>query len=269
MSGRTATLEILAWRDSKQKGGRTMNRRQWMMLYGAAVAARGRSAQAPQEPSTANPEQDTPDKFLLNDYRPESIFKVPKTEVKRAKYPVVDAHCHGPVAPQQVDDMVKLMDSVGVEKTVIFTGARTPERFKEVSQLYAPYPKRFDLWCSFDLSGVNDPGFGPNAVKALEECHRLGALGVGRSATKAGASVTAPDPGGRVEQVQPTARRAGIRVEEAASFRPAPNPLAPIPTIRVWTLFGTSAGGWECRSISTCRIRFGPTSRWTGPMTAS
>jgi len=161
-----------------------MNRRQWMMLSGSAVAARGRSAQAPQTATPADTEQDTPDKFLLKDYRPESIYKVPKTEVKRAKYPVIDVHCHGPVPPQQVGDMVKLMDAAGVEKTVIFTGARTAERFGQVGQLYAQYPKRFDLWCNFDLTGVNEPGFGPNALRALEECHHLGAVGVGEISDK-------------------------------------------------------------------------------------
>jgi hypothetical protein len=161
-----------------------MNRRQWMMLSGAAVAARGRSAAGSQAPSPTDTEEDTPDKFLLKDYRPESIFKVPKTEVKRAKHPVIDVHCHGPRPQQQVDDMVKLMDAAGVEKTVIFTGARTAERFSQVRELYGNYPKRFDLWCSFDLSSVNEPGFGPNAEQALEACHRLGALGVGEISDK-------------------------------------------------------------------------------------
>jgi len=161
-----------------------MNRRQWMILSGAAVAARGRSAQAPQAPSPANTEQDTPDKFLLKDYRPESIYKVPITEIKKAKFPVIDVHCHGPAPRQQVDDMVKLMDSTGVEKTVIFTGAGTADRFSQVRQLYAKYPTRFDLWCSFDFTGADGPGFGPNALKALEECHRLGAAGVGEIGDK-------------------------------------------------------------------------------------
>jgi len=155
-----------------------------MMFSGATVAARARSAQAQQAQSPAEAEQDTPDKFLLKDFRPESIFKVPKTEVKKAKYPVIDVHCHGARPPQQVDDMVKLMDAVGVEKTVIFTGAPTAERFRQVSQPYTKYPNRFDLWCSFDLAGVNQPGFGPGAVQALEECHRLGALGVGEISDK-------------------------------------------------------------------------------------
>jgi len=161
-----------------------MNRRQWMMLSGAvAAAARAGSAQTPPA-SAAQAEPDTPDKFLLKDYRPESIYKVPRTEVNQAKYPVIDVHCHGARPPEQLDEMVKLMDSVGVEKTVIFTGATTAERFGQARQLYARYPTRFDLWCSFDLAGADQPGFGPNAVKALEECHRLGALGVGEISDK-------------------------------------------------------------------------------------
>jgi hypothetical protein len=161
-----------------------MNRRQWMMLSGAAVAARGRSAQALQASSPADTGQDTPDKFLLKDYRPKSIYKVPITEVKKAKYPAVDVHCHGVRPLDQFDNWIKSMDDAGIEKTVIFTGASTAEKFKEVGQPYAKDPKRFDLWCSFNLEGADQPGFGPNALKALEDCHRLGAIGVGEIGDK-------------------------------------------------------------------------------------
>jgi hypothetical protein len=87
-----------------------------MMLSGAALA-RGDSAQTAQaqQPGPPDGAQDTPDKFLLKDYRPESIYRVPKTEVTKAKYPVIDVHCHGARPPQQVDDMVKLMDTAGVD----------------------------------------------------------------------------------------------------------------------------------------------------------
>jgi hypothetical protein len=80
--------------------------------------------------------------------------------------------------------MVKLMDAVNVEKTVLFTGAATPQSFNEVRQPYLKHAGRFDLWCSFDLAGVGQPGFGPGAVKSLEECHRLGALGIGEISDK-------------------------------------------------------------------------------------
>ena len=135
-----------------------MNRRQWMMFSGAAVAARGEATQAQQAPSPADAEQDTPDKFLLQDYRPESIYKVPKTEVKKAKYPVIDVHCHGVRPPQQVDDMVKLMDAVGVEKTVIFTGASTAERFSRGQPALRQIPGPFRFVVQLRLGGCRPAG---------------------------------------------------------------------------------------------------------------
>jgi uncharacterized protein len=164
-----------------------MNRRQWMIASGAAVAARGKPTRAQQTPNpAADTDQDTPDKFLLKDYKPESLYKVPKTLVTRAKYPAIDVHCHGGRTPEDIDGMVKMMDAAGLERTVILTGAPTAEKFGQVRQIYAKYPTRFDLWCGFDLTGVTEPGFGPGAIKSLEACHRLGAKGVGEIGDKGG-----------------------------------------------------------------------------------
>ena len=80
---------------------------------------------------------------------------------------------------EQLDEWVKTMDAVGVERTVIFTGASTAERLTEIRKPYDRFPGRFDLWCAFDMEGVNQTGFGPHAVEALEACHRAGARGVG------------------------------------------------------------------------------------------
>ena len=206
-----------------------MNRRQWMMLSGAAVAARGRSAQAPQAESHTDSEQDTPNEFLLKDYRPMSIYKVPETEVNRAKYPVIDVHCHGGRTPEDIDGMVKLMDAAGVEKTVILTGAPTAERFSQVRQLYVKYLSRFDLWCGFDLSGINEPGFGPNAVKALENCHRLGASGVGEISDKGSGFGYRPGPrrpGGAGAADRP---RGGYPGKGSGFFPPSTEPPGPHP----------------------------------------
>ena len=203
-----------------------MNRRQWMVLSGAAVAARGRVARAQQTTSASEAAQDTPDKFLLKDYRPESIYKVPKSEINKAKYPVIDAHCHGARPPQQVDDMLRLMDAVGVEKTVIFTGASTPERFSEVGKRYSQHPDRFDPWCSFDLAGVNDPGFGPGALKSLEECHHLGALGVGEVSDK-GRGFAYMRPGGAGGTGFPAPPKGGYAGRGSAFFPTNNAPLGP------------------------------------------
>jgi len=36
----------------------------------------------------------SPDTILLKDYRPKSIYKIPVTEVAKAKYPIIDMHSH-------------------------------------------------------------------------------------------------------------------------------------------------------------------------------
>ena len=38
--------------------------------------------------------QSTPDNLLLKNYRPKSIYKVPVTQIEKAKFPVIDMHSH-------------------------------------------------------------------------------------------------------------------------------------------------------------------------------
>ncbi|MGH9587448.1 MAG: hypothetical protein ACRD3F_10885, partial [Acidobacteriaceae bacterium] len=97
---------------------------------------------------------DTPPAILLNDYLPQSIYRIPVTDVPRAKFPIFDAHDHGH-GELSVTEMVRIMDKVGVEKSVVFTNAGTVERFREIAREYADHSDRFDLWCMFDLRGVD------------------------------------------------------------------------------------------------------------------
>src|SRR5262245_17054732 len=116
-----------------------MNRRQFVTL--SAAALRGRGLVQAQQPAPGAPEatQGIPERLLLKHYRPQSIYRTPKTEIKRAKFPLVDVHCHGIRPVDQLDETVKLMDVVGVQKTVIFTGANSAERFLEVRKPYERY----------------------------------------------------------------------------------------------------------------------------------
>jgi uncharacterized protein len=121
----------------------------------------------------------SPETILLKDYRPKSIFKIPVTEIAKAKYPIIDMHSH-PYAktPEQIEEWVKNMDEVGVQKTVILT-MTTGAEFDEIYRKYAKYPDRFEMWCGLDLTGYDKQGFGPGAVKELERCREAGARGVG------------------------------------------------------------------------------------------
>ena len=89
------------------------------------------------------------------------------------------------------------MDAVGMERTVVMAGGARPEKISASRQAYSRYADRFDIWCDFDLSGSDQPGFGPNAVKTLEECHRQGAVGVGEIIDK-GRGLFAGRPEGTV-----------------------------------------------------------------------
>ncbi len=121
----------------------------------------------------------SPETLLLKDYRPQSIYKIPVTEVAKAKFPVIDMHSH-PYAKTaaEIDEWVRNMDEVGIEKTMILTMS-TGAAFDEIQRKYAKYPERFEMWCGFDLAGFDKPGFGPAAIKELERCKQAGARGVG------------------------------------------------------------------------------------------
>jgi len=167
-----------------------LNRRRflkWANLLGlsamvpASVSARSIATQDTKSahPAASPAKESSPETILLKDYRPKSIYKIPVTQVNKSKHPIIDMHSH-PYAknPQQIDEWLKNMDEVGIEKTMILT-MTTGSEFDEIFRKYSKHPDRFEVWCGLDLSGYDKPGFGPAAVKELERCHQLGARGVG------------------------------------------------------------------------------------------
>ena len=168
-----------------------LNRRRflkWANLLGLSAflpaSAVGRSVET-QDAKSANSaaakpkDLPSPDTILLKDYRPKSIYKIPITQIDKAKHPIIDMHSH-PYAKtaQQVDEWRKNMDECGVQKTMILTMTTGPE-FDEILRKYSKYPDRFGIGCGIDLSGYDKPGFGPAAIKELERCHQAGAHVVG------------------------------------------------------------------------------------------
>ena len=128
--------------------------------------------------------QTPPDQVLLKDYRPRSIFKIPRTQVEKARFSVIDVHSHDYAKTEtDVARWVRTMDEVGLQKTVILSGA-TGARFDELLAKYRKYPQQFDVWCGIDYRGFDLPGFAPAAVAELERCHQAGARGVGELSDK-------------------------------------------------------------------------------------
>jgi len=126
----------------------------------------------------------SPEEILLKNYRPKSIYKVLKTHIEKARYPVIDMHSHAYAkTEEEIDQWVKNMDEVGIEKTIILSH-EVGEGFDSIYAKYMKYPDRFEVWCGFDYSGYDKPGFGPEAVAELERCVGVGATGVGELGDK-------------------------------------------------------------------------------------
>ena len=175
----------------KSLNRRSLSRRsflKWAELAGLAVGLpsvsafgatqQGAKGDRPAEDSSAK-KVASPETILLKDYRPKSIYKIPVTQIAKAKFPIIDMHSH-PYAKteREIDDWVRNMDEVGVEKTIILAMA-TGAAFDEIQRKYAKHPERFEIWCGLDFTGFDKPGFGPAAVKELERCRHAGARGVG------------------------------------------------------------------------------------------
>jgi len=120
----------------------------------------------------------------MKDYRPVSVFKTPRTEIKKAKYSVIDMHSHTyALSEGGIDQAIKNMDAVGITKTIILTKSYGAS-FDSIYAAYAPYGDRFEIWCGFDYTGYEEPGYGPAAVAELERCYAVGARGVGELSDK-------------------------------------------------------------------------------------
>ncbi len=134
--------------------------------------------------------------LLLKNYRPESIYKTPKSDITKASYPVIDMHSHDYVSTQQeIKEWINTMDKAGIQKTILLTCA-TGKNFDSVVTKYKKYADRFELWCGFDYTGIENKDWEINAVQELERCYKLGAKGVGELGDKGeGELYSKPTPG--------------------------------------------------------------------------
>src|SRR5947199_10119167 len=112
-----------------------MKRRSFLKTVGAASLAIGvtpawsvpdlADQQAPNPISSdaqKTTKQASPEKILLKDYRPKSLYKIPITEVPKAKFPIIDMHSHAYAKTlDEIAEWVRNMDEVGVENNIMHT----------------------------------------------------------------------------------------------------------------------------------------------------
>ncbi len=132
----------------------------------------------------------------LRDFNPVTIYRVPVSHITKSKYPVIDLHAHPyPKTDQGIQEWIRSMNEAGIEKTVILTYSTGP-RFDSILAHYAPFGNRFEVWCGFDYTGKEKPGWSQHAVRELERCYKKGARGVGELGDKGlGELYSKPEPG--------------------------------------------------------------------------
>jgi hypothetical protein len=125
------------------------------------------------------------DAILIRDWVPRSSVVVPETSVPKAKYPVVDVHAHVEAKnPNEVAAWVKTMDEVGVQTTVILTGATGTEFDRLVDLYLKSYPRRFQLYCGIETVDIEKPDYPERAAAELARCYKRGARGIGELSDK-------------------------------------------------------------------------------------
>ena len=132
------------------------------------------------------------DHVLLKDYAPRSSVVANKTFVPKSMFPVIDVHVHNyPVRGQDklpdeeaLSEWVKVQQEVGVQISVVLTGATGAEFDKLVEMYLVPYPEQFQLYCGVLGTDIDKPDYPERAVAELERCYRQGARGVGEVSDK-------------------------------------------------------------------------------------
>lgn len=125
------------------------------------------------------------DVILVKDYAPRSSVVTKETFVPKARYPVIDSHVHVVgKTPVEVSEWVSTMDEVGMETSIVLTGATGAVFDDLVELLPKAYPGRFLLYCGMDRTDIDKPDYSRRAVAELVRCFNKGARGVGEITDK-------------------------------------------------------------------------------------
>ncbi|MCA8995456.1 MAG: amidohydrolase family protein [Planctomycetaceae bacterium] len=152
----------------------------WTLL--AAVVCSWTMAQEPV------PER--PRRIYLDEFRPTPVLKTDEHILTRAKFPCVNVHTHpGRLNPEELDEMVQVMDEANIAVSVSLDGRAGPEFADHYKLLTGRHPGRFAIFVRMDYIGDGDPedpatwdvhrpGFGLRMADRLTEAVRQGAVGL-------------------------------------------------------------------------------------------
>jgi len=123
--------------------------------------------------------------ILLQDFQPRNVNNIPVTEVDTPKYYIVDMHSHDYTStPAEIDEWVRVMDACHIQKAVLHHCNWIGDDFSTMLKKYSKYPDRFQIWCCIDYSHYGRKDFAQHAIKQLDKCKEMGAVGVGELVDK-------------------------------------------------------------------------------------
>src|SRR5258708_20882679 len=120
--------------------------------------------------------QQTP---TIDAYQPKSTLVTKEHKIERAKFPFVDIHSHhwNPT-PEEVDRLVKEMDTINLRVMVNLSGGTGEELKKTVAVMKGRDPDPFVVFANMNYDDLNTPGFGKRVAARLEEDVKNGAQGL-------------------------------------------------------------------------------------------
>jgi len=154
----------------------------------------------------------------LVDWKPVSQLKVKETRIEKAKFPVIDIHNHlGKL--ENTAKYLEEMDKAGVWKCVSLDANSKDDIYKKHLQVSQSVSKeRFLLFFRPDFSRIDEPDFGENEARRLEEAVKSGCRGLKIAKTlglgyedKTGRFVAVDDP--RIDPIWAKCAELGIPVE--------------------------------------------------------
>lgn len=137
------------------------------------------------EPSNGNAAKD---KFLamvnakaevdlrLSDFQPRSMLETAVHLPERARFPVIDYHNH--LDAQDPVEMLRIMDSCGIETIVNITMKTGDEAMQMIKKYRCAEPSRFRTIAWMDWSGVERDDFVARSIERLERQVEAGVVGL-------------------------------------------------------------------------------------------
>ena len=125
--------------------------------------------------------EETLSDLRMLDYQPQPMLVTKITEVRSAKYPVIDVHNHLRTivdSDADISEYVNIMDECNVQAVVDLDGGFGENLDKHLSVLLTDYPDRFIVYARIDWSKIDDPDFSESSVKQLEDAVKKGVKGL-------------------------------------------------------------------------------------------